>query len=421
MIIPSIDIMQGRAVQLRKGRELVLDGGDPLERLEEFAVVGEVAVVDLDAALGQGSNAGVIREMVRRAPCRVGGGIRRVDTALDWLDAGATRVVIGTAATPQLCAQLPRERVIAAVDVEGESVVIEGWRRDSGRSVDDAVRALGPVVGGFLLTQVTREGGMAGFDRELVRRIVTLAGDARVTAAGGITTPEDVALLHAMGTDAQVGMALYAGRLTLGAAVAALLPADREPWPTVVCDEVGEALGLVWSTRESLERAVATRRGVYWSRSRREIWEKGATSGNTQTLVGVDVDCDGDTLRFRVHQTGAGFCHRGPRTCWGERFSLNGLGRTLGARAAAGDAQSGTVRLLRDPELLGAKLVEEAQELARAKDTAATVHEAADLIYFTFVRLRQSGVTLGDVHAELERRSRRVRRRPMTRKPAEAR
>ena len=88
MIVPSIDLMQGRAVQLRRGRDLVLDGGDPLARLEEFAVAGEVAVVDLDAALGNGSNAGVIREMVRRAPCRVGGGIRDLDTARAWLDAG---------------------------------------------------------------------------------------------------------------------------------------------------------------------------------------------------------------------------------------------------------------------------------------------------------------------------------------------
>ena len=96
MIIPSIDIMNGRAVQLRQGRELVLDGGDPLERLEQFAVVGEVAVVDLDAAMGRGANTDLIRQMVRRAPCRVGGGIRTIETGRMWLDAGAMRIVVGT-------------------------------------------------------------------------------------------------------------------------------------------------------------------------------------------------------------------------------------------------------------------------------------------------------------------------------------
>src|SRR2546426_2626627 len=111
MIVPSIDLMQGRAVQLRGGRDFVLDGGDPLARLEEFAVAGEVAVVDLDAALGKGggSNAALIREMVRRAPCRVGGGIRDLDTARAWLDAGAAKIMIGTAASPDFCAALRSE------------------------------------------------------------------------------------------------------------------------------------------------------------------------------------------------------------------------------------------------------------------------------------------------------------------------
>ena len=87
MIVPSIDVINGRAVQLRRGREFVLDGGDPLARLEQFAVAGEVAVVDLDAALGRGSNADLIREMVRRAPCRVGGGIRDLDAARERVEA----------------------------------------------------------------------------------------------------------------------------------------------------------------------------------------------------------------------------------------------------------------------------------------------------------------------------------------------
>src|SRR5207253_1705716 len=115
MIVPSIDLMQGRAVQLRGGRDFVLDGGDPLVRLEEFAVAGEVAVVDLDAALGKGSNAAVIHEMVRRAPCRVGGGIRDLDTARAWLDAGAARLMIGSAARPECRGALARRAHMTGV------------------------------------------------------------------------------------------------------------------------------------------------------------------------------------------------------------------------------------------------------------------------------------------------------------------
>src|SRR5437867_3848435 len=161
---------QGRAVQLRGGRDFVLDGGDPLARLEEFAVAGEVAVVDLDAALGKGggSNAALIREMVRRAPCRVGGGIRDLDTARAWLDAGAAKIMIGTAASVEFCSALPRERVIAAVDAERGHVVVEGWRTATGTSVPDRIRELAPVVGGFLFTQVEKEGARIGFDFQAV-------------------------------------------------------------------------------------------------------------------------------------------------------------------------------------------------------------------------------------------------------------
>src|SRR3989442_8955988 len=98
MIVPSIDIMGGRAVQLRRGKEFVLDGGDPIERLEEFSVAGGVAVVDLDAALGRGSNADLIRDLVRRSPCPVGGGIRDLDTPRRWLGAPALQIQIRTAA-----------------------------------------------------------------------------------------------------------------------------------------------------------------------------------------------------------------------------------------------------------------------------------------------------------------------------------
>src|SRR5258706_14523997 len=108
MIVPSIDIIGGRAVQLRRGSEFVLDGGDPIQRLDEFSVAGDVAVVDLDAALGQGSNAALIRDPVRRAPCRVGGGIRDLETARRWPGAGGGQLIIGTPAPPRLCGALPR-------------------------------------------------------------------------------------------------------------------------------------------------------------------------------------------------------------------------------------------------------------------------------------------------------------------------
>jgi phosphoribosyl-AMP cyclohydrolase / phosphoribosyl-ATP pyrophosphohydrolase len=415
MIVPSIDIMGGRAVQLRRGREFVLDGGDPIERLEEFSIAGDVAVVDLDAALGQGSNAELIRDLVRRAPCRVGGGIRDLDSARRWLDAGAVQIMIGTAATPEFCGALPRERVIAAVDANRGEVVVEGWRKKTGVPVRERVRALAPVVGGFLFTQVEKEGEMRGFDSAAVEAVVHVAEGARVIAAGGITTPADVAELDRLGADAQVGMALYTGKLSLGDAVAAPLqkPLPGDVWPTVVCDEAGHTLGLVWSTRESLARAVAERRGIYWSRSRQCVWVKGERSGNTQQLMRVDLDCDRDALRFTVRQVGVGFCHLNRRSCWESQFDLADLERTLADRMARPIPESGTARLLADPGLLGEKLREEADELAEATSSEDIVRETADVFYMALVALARGGGTLADVRAELARRHRAVTRRPM--------
>ncbi len=413
MIVPSIDLMGGHAVQLVGGRELELDAGDPRPIAERFAVAGEIAVVDLDAALGQGSNAEVMRDLLRQAPCRVGGGIRTVEQARAWLDAGATKVVLGTAAQPEILRELPRERVIAALDAVDGEVVVRGWRERTGRGIAERMAELRALVGGFLVTFVEREGRLGGTRLDVAAELVRLAGPARVTFAGGITTPDEVAALDRLGADAQVGMALYKGVLDLGDALAAPLTSDRPDglFPTVVVDEFGVALGLAYSSRESLREAVRTRRGIYQSRER-GVWVKGATSGATQELLRVALDCDRDAVRFTVRQHGAGFCHGGTWTCWGAEAGLPALARRIAARLRHAPQRSYTRRLFTDPDLLRAKLLEEAGELADARGRDAAVWEAADLIYFALVALTREGGTLAAVADELDRRHRTVTRRP---------
>jgi len=172
----------------------------------------------------------------------------------------------------------------------------------------------------------------------------------------------------------------------------------------------------VWSSRESLIRAVSERRGIYWSRSRQAIWVKGETSGNTQELLRVELDCDRDALRFTVRQRGAGFCHRERPSCWPDAFDLGALERVIHARAGQASPNSGTARLLADRTLLAAKLSEEAAELAAAETAAQAVGETADLLYMGLVALARSGGSLSDVLAELERRHGAVSRRPMVAK-----
>jgi phosphoribosyl-ATP pyrophosphohydrolase len=421
MIIPSIDLQAGQAVQLVQGERKALDAGDPRPLADRFGLVGEIAVIDLDAAMGRGSNAVVIDELLKRARVRVGGGMRDVDSAIRWLDAGAYKVILGTAAKPEILRQLPRERVIAAVDARDGEVVVEGWKRGTGIALLDRIRELREFVGGFLVTFVETEGTLRGLNLERARQVIAAAGDVRVTVAGGISAVEEIAELDRLGADAQVGMALYTGRFDLADALAAILATDRADhlWPTVVVDELGTALGLTYSSRESLKAALDERRGMYWSRSRGQIWHKGERSGATQELIRVDLDCDRDALRFTVRQHGSGFCHTGAHTCWGDTQGVARLARRMASAptSATADSASYTARLLGDPSLLAAKLREEADELAGAASGADVAHEAADVLYFTLVKLAAANVSLEAVAVELDRRALRVTRRRGDAKP----
>jgi phosphoribosyl-ATP pyrophosphohydrolase len=412
VIIPSIDLAKGRAVQLVGGREQVLDAGAPQPWCDRFRFVGEIAVVDLDAALGRGTNRDLIAELCDVASCRVGGGIRTYADACWWLDRGACRIVIGTAAEPTLLRRLPRERLVVALDARDGEVMVDGWRMATGRNVITRVSELESFVGGFLVTFIEREGRLAGTDLARAKALRELAPSTAFTIAGGVATAAEIAALDRLGVDAQVGMALYTGALDLADGFLAPASSDRADQliPTVVADEEGVALGLAWSSPASLRLALAERRGIYHSRTR-GIWRKGDTSGHTQTLLGVALDCDRDALRFTVRQRGPGHCHRSTRTCWGAANGLDALESTIASRKRTRDAASYTARLLGEPALLAAKLVEEATEFAQASTRSEAVEEAADLIYFTMVRLAAMDATRADVSRALARRAGRITRR----------
>ena len=185
-------------------------------------------------------------------------------------------------------------------------------------------------------------------------------------------------------------------------------------WPTIICDPLGIALGLAYSNVESLTHAVTHREGAYWSRSRGELWVKGKTSGATQQLISIRMDCDQDCLRFVVTQDPPGFCHRQTHTCFGEERSIATVEQRLKQRIDSTEAKSFTRKLATDTALLEKKLLEEAKELSEASQTDdrhEIAWEAADVLYFSLVAMLKNGVPLADVHAELARRMNRVERR----------
>ena len=230
MLIPSIDLQNGRIVQLVQGETLAVESTDTEGWIRRFSSYPKVQLIDLDAAMGRGDNLALVKEICGRLPCRVGGGVRTIARARELLDAGARAVIVSSAlfaapAAPpaargpldlefarHLAEAVGRERVIAAVDSRGGRVVIHGWKTALPITAVDAVRALEPWCDEFLYTHVDAEGLMRGTDVAAILA-VRRATSRRVTAAGGITTREEIDRLDAAGVDAVVGMAIYTGRL----------------------------------------------------------------------------------------------------------------------------------------------------------------------------------------------------------------
>ena len=224
MIFPCIDLMEGKVVQLVRGREKALEADSPEEMLRQFAAFPEIQVIDLDAAMGRGSNDGLVRMLASRALTRVGGGVRSVERARALVDQGARKVIVGTAAfsatgihepfLAQLRDAIGRERIIVALDSKDGRIVIKGWREATTLTAEKVLRPLEPYCSGFLCTYVDKEGMMQGTDLAWFRRL-RAATSLELTAAGGITTLDDVRALLAMDVHAALGMALYTGRLRL--------------------------------------------------------------------------------------------------------------------------------------------------------------------------------------------------------------
>jgi phosphoribosylformimino-5-aminoimidazole carboxamide ribotide isomerase len=224
MIFPCIDLMGGKVVQLIRGRDKALEADSPDEMLRRFAPFPEIQVIDLDAAMGRGSNDALVRDLASKACIRAGGGVRTVERAEALVAQGARKVIVGTSAFTRTGANEPflaqlREaigcdRVIVALDSLGGRIVVKGWQESTGLTAEEVLEPLEPYCSGFLCTYVDREGMMQGTDLAWFQRL-RQATPLEVTAAGGITTLEEVRALLDMGVHAALGMAVYTGRLRL--------------------------------------------------------------------------------------------------------------------------------------------------------------------------------------------------------------
>jgi len=222
MLIPSIDLMGGKIVQLVQGRDKALEFDNFQEWVDRFSKYPLVQLIDLDAALGHGQNTDLVRKLAAQLPCQVGGGIRSMDAAAKMLDLGARRVILGSglisgsainvAFAQEAAIQLDPEKLVFAVDSRGGRVAIKGWREITDITPRGMVRVLEPFCSAFLYTHIDTEGLLQGIPLEVVRELRSVTS-RQLIAAGGIRSQEEVAALDAMGVDAVVGMAIYQGLL----------------------------------------------------------------------------------------------------------------------------------------------------------------------------------------------------------------
>jgi phosphoribosylformimino-5-aminoimidazole carboxamide ribonucleotide (ProFAR) isomerase len=216
--------MDGKVVQLVQGREKALEAASPDEMLRQFSPFPQIQVIDLDAAMGRGSNDVIVRMLASKAVARVGGGVRTVGRAQALVEQGAHRVIVGTSAFTKagvdepflaaLGAAVGRERLIVALDSRNGRIVVKGWQEATQFTAEDVLRTLEPYCSGFLCTYVDKEGMLQGTDLDWFRRL-RAATTLELTAAGGITTMDEVRALLAMDIHVALGMAIYTGRLRL--------------------------------------------------------------------------------------------------------------------------------------------------------------------------------------------------------------
>lgn len=407
MIIPSIDLMNGKAVQLRQGMEKVLEREDVLELAKYYGRFGELAVIDIDAAVGNGNNESLIKQICKVASCRVGGGIRDIEKAKRMLANGAKKIIIGTAADEEFLSKLPKDRVLVAIDAKDGKIATHGWTKFNNSTPMEFVKRFNNYCSGFLYTIVEKEGMMEGTDLEAIKEIRN-ATTKELVAAGGISSVEEIVKLQKMNISTQLGMCIYTNQVALEDAFCKCLDFEKRfgYLPTVVQDfDTKQVLMLAYSTPESVMQTLKNGVGTYFSRSRKQIWVKGETSGNTQELVTARFDCDMDALLYIVKQTGNA-CHLGRYSCFGDKeFTINELYKLLLDRKALLPDNSFTTKLFKDEFYLKRKIMEEAFESVNFEKGDGLEWEAADLTYFMLTFMAMHNITPQDILNNLASRT----------------
>jgi len=412
MIIPSIDLMDGKAVQLVGGEKKVLEDSNVVELMKKFSRFGETAIIDLDRAFNKGNNLKLIKELCKIGACRVGGGLKTIEDIEEVLRAGATKVIIGSSVFSEcevntdflekLTKRVGKEKIIIATDCKKGKIAVNGWKKVLNISLTQAIDKTAWYCGGYLITSIEKEGRMKGVDFKVAEQVQCIK-DKEITIAGGLSNLSEIEKLASMGIDIQVGMSLYTNNISIEEGFLASLKYQNGLIPVVTTDETGQVLMQAYASKDSLRKTFKTGYVTYYSRSRQQLWTKGETSGNTQKWINVKADCDRDSLLVTVKQNGVA-CHTDRYSCFEDKhFSLFALESTIRDRIDNPKPESYTSSLTKKE--IERKILEEANELVNWFSRDNLIWEAADVFYFVLVYLSKNNIKLSEVIDELERRS----------------
>lgn len=405
--MPAIYIRDGKSVMYHSVDCVDATKVKAVERAKTLGLLGDIAVVALDR---EETTWTAVADILRSGMKLRLEGVETLDEALEFLDKGVSKIV------------LPAK---TWEDEEARSII--GKYRDrftalfsaSKLEEDDELKTM-TNLSKYVEEVLIEFKEFQGLDDEKstfaakLKKISNTAKQQKMiaTVTGGIDDVKTLVMIDKVGLRPQIGDALVTGKLEIADLIIPFIRSDRHDklYSTVVVDEQHVALGLVYSDEASVREATRKRAGIYYSR-RRGLWHKGLTSGATQDLYEISLDCDRDALRYVVRQHGSGFCHLNRYTCWDSDRGIGHLFRTLLDRKQNPVQGSYTNKLLDKADMLNAKMLEEATEIIEAKEKNHVASEAADVLYFASVICTRSGVNWKDVENYLDRRSRRVRRR----------
>ena len=427
MVISSIDLKDGHVVQLKNGKDLVLARDDADELIKDFDFYGEVAVIDLDAAMGnvdaKGNtvNTNLLKSLLRKGNVRTGGGVRTVKRAKQLISLGAEKVIVGSSAwkknpdsenvldtefLDELVKAIGKQRIIISVDAINGKIAVKGWTETIDVPLITGAKQAEKYCSELLFTCVEKEGCMQGTNLQMAQELRESVS-CRVVVAGGVSSVEEIEQLEKMHCDVQLGMALYTNKVSLSESFVRCLDWQKvnDLIPVIAQSVNGQVLMTGYANKEAFEKTFETKKLTFFSRTRNCLWTKGETSGHYLEVVKLRVDCDRDTVLATVIPHG-GVCHTGSFTCFSseadEKSSLERLYGIISERFENPAPGSYTATL--DDKRVREKVEEESEELCEADGKDEVIWEACDLLYFMSVLMYKEGVCWQDVYDELDRR-----------------